>query len=428
MKSVLIVGAGGREHAIAWKLSTSKCVSRIIIAPGNSGMGDNYEYWVFDSTKKEPEFIRLAKKAKEENIDLIIIGPDNPLSDGIVDVFKIYGLSVFGPTASAARIESSKAFSKSLMIEAGVPTPKFFSVSSLELALDKIQSLDWINKKWVIKADGLAFGKGVKVCKNIDEALIAAKNLININNCLVIEECIFGEELSVMAFCAGEDCVLLDAAKDYKTLCDENMGPNTGGMGSYSVNNPDWNTIKISAKENVFLPALKELKKIGCEYFGVLYAGLIYDPKNLNYQVLEFNARFGDPETQAILPRMKDDLYLWCEAVATNTLHLMPNTVKFINKAAVFVVAASKGYPEKPIKGVPISISLQTTNNAVPKYFSAGIEDGKTSGGRVCGALGLGITLDEARNNAYYNLEQINFDGMCCRSDIAKVSTKNGAI
>jgi phosphoribosylamine---glycine ligase len=408
MATVLVIGSGAREHAIAWKLSRSPHVKRLIVAPGNDGM--SWERW-----PAQP-FPELAQKSKNEKVDLVVVGPDNALSDGIVDEFQKVGIACFGPTAAAAQIEASKSFAKEIMRAADVPTARFATAFTLDEAISAIKQF---SNGCVIKADGLALGKGVIVCSTQEEAQKACEQLYPLSKKLVIEEKLSGQEISWLAFCDGENCALLEPARDYKRVRDGDQGPNTGGMGAFSPVEGVPASWEMRVKEKVFLPVLKEMKKRGTPFKGVLYAGLMVDFEKDRFYVLEFNARFGDPETQVLLPRMKDDLYLWCDSVAKGKL--LSDRMNFISDAAVYVVGAAKGYPENPEKGKSIS-GLETpdaeTSPEQVEHFVAGVSKNMTSGGRVFGALGLGKTIEEAREKAYTRLKSVSFEGLHYRSDI----------
>ena len=426
-KKVLVIGSGGREHALAWKLSTSPQVARIIVAPGNDGFSAAWERWPVDLSQGSAEFERLALHAKKAAVDLVVVGPDNPLAEGIADVLERHGLAVFGPSAQAARIEASKAFAKDVMQAAGIPTARYF-LARTESEADKIiRSVPWppqMGHGWVVKADGLALGKGVVVCSTPAEAQLAAKSLLKNSGQVVIEERLKGSEISWMAFCDGQDCSLLEPARDYKRLLDGDEGPNTGGMGAYSPVPEVPESWYERVRTQVFEPTLAELKKRGTPFKGLLYAGLMIDMSRDRFWVLEFNARFGDPETQVLAPRIADDFYQWCEAAAFGRLAAMPRRVPFHRESAVVVVGASKGYPENPEKGEEIrGISLSAeSDHGLPGLFLAGIrkQDGKwlTSGGRVLGAVAMGSDLLAAREKAYAGIRGVNFRGMQYRTDV----------
>ena len=448
--SVLVIGSGGRENAIAWKLAQSPRVARVVVAPGNDGMpGLHYvekwggrkqqlERWQLslagDIEQRLVEYDRIAKKAVKEKIDLAVIGPDNQLADGIADILAKNGILTFGPSKAASQIEASKAFAKEVMTLAAVSTPKFEIVSSLEEANKVINS--WpADTGIVVKADGLAFGKGVKVCENREEALEAAKELVSVSGKLVIEEKVSGEEVSIMGFCDGERCALLEPARDYKRLNDGDEGPNTGGMGAFSPVPGVSKKFCEKIRTEVFVPVLNEMNKRRTPFKGVLYAGLMVEPQTEKYWVLEFNSRFGDPETQAVLPRLDDDFYVWCDSVARGNISRLPRIIPFKPDSAVFVVAASKGYPENPEKGLSITgveleqIWDEMDRTAKPSYFMAGVSVNSqgqlmTSGGRVLGALGVAADLTAARARAYDKLKKVKFKGMHFRTDIAQVQSK----
>lgn len=414
--SVLVIGSGGREHALAWKLSQSPQVGRIIVAPGNAGMPAQWERW------SEKDYTHLAERASREGVSLVVVGPDQDLANGITDVFEAHGVSVFGPGQKAAQIEASKGFAKEIMKAAGVPTAAHWWVRSEEEGRQILKSIPW--GQWVVKADGLALGKGVRICATLQEGLQAVKDLIQISGTLVIEEMLKGEEISWMAFCDGETCSLLEPARDYKRLGDRDQGPNTGGMGAISpVPNVPASWYK-KVREEVFLPTLKEMKARGIPFKGLLYAGLMVDFSQEKFSVLEFNSRFGDPETQVLVARMDGDLFSWCLAVARGALRSLPEVVPFIPEHAVVVVAVSQGYPEQPQLGRPIhGASLGSGFEEAP-YFFAGVRQEKdqllTSGGRVLGALGQGASLEQARGNAYQALGRIEFEGKRFREDIGQ--------
>jgi phosphoribosylamine--glycine ligase len=433
-KTVLVVGSGGREHALAWKLSCSSQVARVCVAPGNPGMAPEWERWPFGGDR-ERDFAALAERALREKVDLVVVGPDNPLADGLVDVLESRGLKAFGPSAAAARIEASKAFAKEVMAAAGVPTAKYWAVDSLEEARKILRSAPW-GAGWVIKADGLALGKGVRVCDSLDEALNACAELMPVSKRLVIEERLSGEEISWLALCDGQGCALLEPARDYKRVGDGDRGPNTGGMGAFSPVPGVPASWAARVREEVFGRTLAEMRRRGTPFRGVLYAGLMADFARDRYWVLEFNARFGDPETQALMPRIEGDILPWFEACATSGgLEGLPAQVPFAREAAVYVVGAARGYPDSPEKGRAIvglrGSGSQGGRGCKDGYFCAGVaaKDGAwvTSGGRVFGALGMGADLGAARTQAYARLESVRFEGMHFRRDVAAGATTAAA-
>lgn len=429
MSAVMVIGSGGREHALAWKLGSSPKISRKIAAPGNDGFPSGWERWELDLSLRgdqaQKEFLRLASRAKREGVALAVIGPDQALADGIVDVLEENGIRCFGPSASAARIESSKAFAKEVMKAASVPTARFFTASSAEEGRKTLKSVPW-SSGWVVKADGLALGKGVRVCSELGEALQAVEELMAVPSAkLVIEERLQGEEISWLAFCDGETCSLFEPARDHKSLFDAGKGPNTGGMGAFSPVPGVPSSWEKRMREEVFLPVLREMKRRGTPFKGILYAGLMCDFARDRYWVIEFNARFGDPEAQVLLARMSGDLLEWCEAVSRGELAKLPAQVPFRPEASVVVIAAAAGYPGSPEKGRVITgIEPESENREVPMCFVAGATrstDGNwiTAGGRVLGVMGLGRSLGEARERAYGRLAGVSFQGMQFRRDIA---------
>ncbi len=420
-QSVVVVGGGAREHAWADALSRSPQVKRVILAPGNRGMKFQpadcaIEFWEGDVAATS-HFERLSERAVREKIDLILVGPDDPLAQGITDVCEARGLSVFGPSRAAAQIEASKAFSKEVMVAAGVPTAKYHLTHSEGECAALLETLSWENG-WVLKADGLALGKGVIVCENLPEARAALKKLILISATLVVEERLHGQEISWMAFCDGERAVLFDPAADYKRVGDDHLGPNTGGMGAYSPVPGLPANLRARVESLVFGPVLRELKKRGAPFKGLLYAGLMFDAKTDRLSVIEFNARMGDPEGEVLLPRITSDVYAWVKACAQYDGLKGQGTLEFSPDVAVYVCAAARGYPDLPEKGAEIS-----GLGAAPEFFSAGVmeREGKfyVNGGRVLGALGRGRNWIAARKEAYARLSRVRFNGMHFRRDIA---------
>jgi phosphoribosylamine--glycine ligase len=335
-----------------------------------------------------------------------------------VDIFEQEGLPIFGPRQAAARIESSKIFAKKIMQAAKVPTAEGYSVRSVLEARQLLLDLNWQKKQWVIKADGLALGKGVEICESQEQGLQALARLQKFSNAFVVEERLSGKEISWLAFCDGESCSLLAPARDYKTLTEDPLSPNTGGMGAVCPVPLADSKLAMKIRDSVFMPTLREMKKMGTPYKGILYAGLIVDGED--FWVLEFNARFGDPEAQALLPLMEGDLLEWCEASVQSRLHQKPRMVPMSSQVAVYVVAAAPGYPGEPSLGQPIAGMDQWLKSH--HGFFAGVKKQEdqwvTSGGRVLGALGLGNSIKEARDRAFGHLKEISFEGMQYREGV----------
>ena len=413
---VLVVGGGSREHAMCWKLKQSPRVGKIYIAPGNAGtqrVAENVPISVM-------EFEKLADFAEEKKIGLTIVGPDDPLGGGIVDICKARGLKVFGPSKAAAQIESSKAFAKQLMQEAGVPTAEF------QVFKDYKEAINYARAKGapiVVKASGLALGKGVYVCKTIEEAEQALKEIMldkqfgDSGSEVVIEEFLEGQEISIHAFCSGTDFVLFSTSQDHKQIGEGDTGPNTGGMGVIApvpwVSQETLNEIGTT----VVRPTLEALAARGAPYSGVLYPGL--KMTSSGPKVLEFNARFGQPECEVYMRLLKTDLLDICESIADGKL---PERVEWNSGFAVNVVLASGGYPGSYKKGLPITGIEEAENDNGVVVFHAGtkIENGQlvTSGGRVLSVSATGKTLKEALDRAYAAADKIQFEGKYMRRDI----------
>lgn len=415
---ILVIGGGGREHALVWKLAQSPRVSKLYCAPGNAGISQQatcVPIAVDDLTG-------LQKFAEDERIDLTVVGPEAPLALGIADLFRRNKLKVFGPTKNAARIESSKAFAKDLMIRQQIPTAESRTFESVSAA---IQYLDSRPVPIVVKADGLAQGKGVVVAHTHEEAKEAVLNMLErhafgeAGQRVIIEECIQGEEITLMAFADGKTVIPMLAAQDHKRVGDGDTGPNTGGMGAYAPAPLAIPALRYAIMREVLYPAIEGLARVGSPFFGVIYAGVMV--KDGVPYVLEFNARFGDPETQVVLPLLKTDLVDVLEAVVEHRLEQLD--IEWSEEAAVCVVMSSEGYPGKyhtgvPIAGLPDSISSES----VP-VFHAGTawKDDQivTSGGRVLGVTAVSSNLAQARSKAYDTVQTINFDGQYYRNDIA---------
>ena len=417
---VLIVGGGGREHAIAWKVAKSPKVEKLYCAPGNAGIAEVAECVNIGVM----EFDKLTAFARENQIDLTIIGPDDPLAAGAVDAFEAAGLRVFGPRKTAAILEASKAFSKDLMKKYGIPTAAYETFTSPEAALAYLETA---KMPIVLKADGLALGKGVLICKDLEEAqegvkiLMLDKQFGSAGDEIVIEEFMTGREVSVLSFVDGKNIKIMTSAQDHKRAKDGDQGLNTGGMGTFSPS--PFYTAEVDAfcKEHIYQKTVDAMRAEGREFKGIIFFGLMLTADGP--KVLEYNARFGDPETQVVLPRMKNDIVDLFEACIDGTLDQMD--LQFEDNAAVCVVLASDGYPEHYEKGFPIH-GLEHFKDADGYYvFHAGSKfdaDGQivTNGGRVLGVTATGKTLKEARANAYTATEFITFDNKYMRHDIGK--------
>ncbi|WP_370822025.1 phosphoribosylamine--glycine ligase [Acidaminococcus massiliensis] len=415
---VLVIGGGGREHTLVWKLAQSKSVTKIYAAPGNPGMKGLAECVDLDIADLDG----LADWAEKHAIDLTVVGPEAPLVAGIVDVFKARGLTIFGPSAKAAEIEGSKIFSKELMEKYGVPTAFFKVCDNLADARAFVEEK---GAPIVIKADGLAAGKGVVVAMTKDEALDALDDMMghhkfgSAGNRVVIEEFMEGEEASLLAFTDGKTIVPMLAAQDHKRVNDGDQGPNTGGMGAYCPAPVMTAALKEKTVKEVLRPIVDALAKEGRPYSGCLYAGLMI--KGDSVKVVEFNARFGDPETQVVLPLLQSDLAEIMAACAKGTLQ--PEMVEWSDKAAVCVVMASGGYPGSYKKGLPITGLKAAGAMEDVVVFHAGTreEDGKilTNGGRVLGVTAVAEDIPSAQQKAYDAVDKIHFEGAHFRQDIA---------
>lgn len=416
---ILIVGSGGREHAIAWKCAQSKRVDKIFCAPGNAGIGQIAECVPITAM----EFDKLAAFAKEQKIDLTIIGMDDPLVGGIVDAFEAAGLRVFGPRKNAAILEGSKAFSKDLMKKYNIPTAGYETFNSPEAALEYLKTAEYPT---VLKADGLALGKGVLICNTREEAEAGVKTLMldkqfgSAGDRIVIEEFMTGREVSVLSFVDGHTIKIMTSAQDHKRAKDGDKGLNTGGMGTFSPSPFYTAEVDEFCKKYIYQATVDAMKAEGREFKGIIFFGLMLTPKGP--RVLEYNARFGDPETQVVLPRMKNDIIDVFEACIDGTLDKID--LEFEDNAAVCVVLASDGYPEKYEKGKLITGLEAFDNNPGYYCFHAGIkrtdEGFVTNGGRVLGITATGSDLKTARANAYKATEWVSFENKYMRHDIGK--------
>ena len=417
---VLIVGGGGREHAIAWKVAQSPKVEKLYCAPGNAGIAEVAECVNIGVM----EFDKLTAFAKDNEIDLTIVAPDDPLAAGAVDAFEAAGLRAFGPRKNAAILEGSKAFSKDLMKKYGIPTAAYETFDSAEAALAYLETADM---PIVLKADGLALGKGVLICNTLEEAKEGVKTLMldkqfgSAGNRIVVEEFMTGREVSVLSFVDGKTIKIMTSAQDHKRAKDGDQGLNTGGMGTFSPSPFYTHEIDQFCKKYIYQLTVDAMRAEGREFKGIIFFGLMLTEKGP--KVLEYNARLGDPETQVVLPRMKNDLVEVFEACIDGTLDQIE--LEFEDNAAVCVVLASDGYPEHYEKGYKIT-GLEKFKDAEGYYvFHAGSKfdaEGNivTNGGRVLGVTALGSDLKEARANAYKATEWVEFGNKYMRHDIGK--------
>lgn len=425
MFNVLIIGSGGREHALAWKISQSKSLSNLYSLPGNPGTSNISANINLDITQKSD----IINFCKEKLIDLVVIGPEKPLVDGLSDVLRKSGFNVFGPDSSAAMIEASKSFAKEIMLKAGVPTAgyKEFTSDQFETASDYIKKSSY---PLVIKADGLAAGKGVIICYNVQQASDALNQIFvdkvfgESGSKMIIEDFLIGEEASIFAITDGEDFVLLPSSQDHKRIGDNDTGKNTGGMGAYSpaplVNSRILNTVA----EKIIKPTLNQLKTEGKKFIGCLYAGLMINDNDV--KVVEFNCRFGDPETQAVLPLIEGDFLQLLYSASIGKIDKL--SVSFSDGCAVCVVASSAGYPDAYKTGYEIVGPDQNISDVI--IFHAGTTQSNdkifTNGGRVLCVTAISNEGDlrEARGKAYDALKSIHFEGIYYRNDIAEKAFK----
>ncbi|MBQ5445707.1 MAG: phosphoribosylamine--glycine ligase [Lachnospiraceae bacterium] len=416
---VLIVGSGGREHVIAWKVSKSSKVDKIYCAPGNAGISQIAECVNIGAM----EFDKLVAFAKEKEIDLTIIGMDDPLVGGVVDEFEKAGLRVFGPRKNAAILEGSKAFSKDLMKKYNIPTASYETFNSPEEASKYLETSKY---PIVLKADGLALGKGVLICNTKEEALEGVKELMldkkfgSSGDTIVVEEFMTGREVSVLSFVDGKNIKIMTSAQDHKRAMDGDKGLNTGGMGTFSPSPFYTAEVDEFCKKYVYQATVDAMAKEGREFKGVIFFGLMITSEGP--KVLEYNARFGDPEAQVVLPRMKNDIIDVFNACVDGTLDKID--LQFEDNAAVCVVLASEGYPVKYEKGLEISGLDKFEGSDEYFAFHAGtkLQDGKfvTNGGRVLGITAKGKDLVTARKNAYEATKWVEFDNKYMRNDIGK--------
>ena len=417
---ILLIGGGGREHALAWKLVQSPKVEKLFAAPGNPGMALLQKCECINLNVDDLEGV--ADYAEEQSIDLTVVGPEAPLVAGLADVFKRRGLPVFGPSKDAAQLEGSKAFSKELMAKYNIPTAFFKICEDIETAKAYVEEK---GAPIVVKADGLAAGKGVVVAMTKQEALDAIDEMMGDHKFgaagarLVLEEYMEGQEASLLAFTDGKTVVPMIAAQDHKRVFDGDEGPNTGGMGTYAPAPVMTDVLRLKATELILKPVVEAMAKEGMPYQGCLYAGLMI--KGDSVKVVEFNCRFGDPETQVVLPLLDGDLAEIMLACATGTLNKAE--VAWYNKAAVCVVMASGGYPESYEKGKEITGLAAAEEDKDVVVFHAGTKEAEgkivTSGGRVLGVTAVDSSIKAARDRAYAAVEKIAFEKNFYRKDIA---------
>jgi phosphoribosylamine--glycine ligase len=419
--SVLIVGFGSREHALGWKIAQSKHVSKVYFAPGNGGTSENIDI-------KHNDIDKLISFAKLQNNLLTVVGPEEPLSLGIVDAFEKEDLRIFGPRKEPARLETSKAFAKELMNDAGIRTPKFAIFSDAQKAKDYVVKQ---SRPQVIKADGLAAGKGVVVCDSVDQAIVVIESMMTkkefgaAGTKVVIEERLSGEEVSFIALCDGKTIIPLAPSQDHKRIYDDDKGPNTGGMGAYSPPPVIDSDFYEEIIKDMMHPAVAAIRKRGTQFKGFLYAGIMVDEITRKPYVLEFNVRMGDPECQPIMMRMKPDLYEYIDAAVDGRLESMPQ-IEWKNQTAVCVIMAARGYPGSYQKGKIIE-GLNSEFGPHVMVFHAGTardSQGRvvTNGGRVLAVTALGEDVRRARDNAYSAVRKIGWgdNDHYYRTDIAR--------
>ncbi|MBN2490308.1 MAG: phosphoribosylamine--glycine ligase [Planctomycetes bacterium] len=420
---VLVVGGGGREHALCWSIVRSPRAEKVYCAPGNAGIAELVETVDIGAGDVDA----LVRFAVDARIDLTVVGPEEPLVNGLVDRLQAAGLRAFGPTAAAAELEGSKAFAKELMNKHVIPSAGFRIFDDVELARKYLRAHD--SYPLVIKADGLAAGKGVVICRDADQARAALETIMverrfgTAGNRVVIEDFLVGEEASIMAITDGRVILPLPSSQDHKALGDGDQGPNTGGMGAYSPAPVITPRIMQQIEATILVPTIHAMHREGRRFTGVLYCGLMITPGGP--RVLEYNVRFGDPEAQAVLPRLRGDWLTILDRAATHQL----GRVEFDwdPRPALCVVMASKGYPGKPVTGVPIHGLTGDREESLVFHGGTGRREGElvTTGGRVLGVTALGSDLPDARVRAYRRVEEIRFEGAHYRSDIGLKALKH---
>lgn len=418
---VCVIGNGGREHALAWRLSISPSVTKVYAIPGSAAMSDCAELVGIDWQQSD----HLISFLKDNQVDLVVVGPEAPLVAGLADTLNKAGIPVFGPSKAAAQLEGSKVFAKDLMKKYNIPTAAYGVFHKVDEAKEFISQT---GAPIVVKADGLAAGKGVVVAMTIEEANAAVEDMLSGNrfgeagSTVVIEEFMEGEEASLLAFVDGKTVVPMIASQDHKRIFDGDKGPNTGGMGTYAPAPVLTDTLRDEAMKTILEPMVAAMENEGMPYVGCLYAGLMITPQGP--KVVEFNARFGDPETQVVLPLLDSDLGQIMMACATGTL--TADMVKWKDSSAACVILASKGYPETSSKGDVIHGDIKQHDTTIVFHSGTKLigDEYVTNGGRVLGVVGLGKYLRTALDRAYGRIEHINFEGMQYRTDIGAKAFK----
>ncbi len=415
---ILVVGGGAREHTICWKLNQSEKVTKLYCAPGNAGISQIAECVNINVEDIE----KITCFSVDNNIDMVVVGPEGPLVAGLVDMLMEKGIKAFGPNKKGARLEGSKSYSKDFMKKYNIPTAKYETYVDLQKALDGLQGF---NIPVVVKADGLAAGKGVLICQTINEAKDAINSIMRdkqfgeAGNTVVVEEFLNGTETSLLCFVNGKDIIPMESARDYKKAYDNDLGLNTGGMGCFSPNPIYTESLKKYIKENILDTTLNGFLEEKMDFRGVLFIGLMITGDEA--KVLEYNTRFGDPETEVVLPRLESDLCLVMEKTIDGTL--TSNDLQWTEMHSTTVVLASGGYPDKYEKGKEITGLDLVDDDIIVFHGGTKLSDGKifTDGGRALAVTAIGNTIEEARNKVYENIKKIKFEKMEYRKDIAKL-------
>lgn len=416
---ILVVGSGGREHTLVWKIAQSKKVKKIYCAPGNAGIASLAELVPL----KVEDLDGIVNFCREKAIDLVVVGPELPLTLGLVDALQKVGIKAFGPSQQAAELEGSKVFAKNLMHNYGIPTAEYHIFTEAAMAKTYLRQSQG---PWVVKADGLAAGKGVLICTSLEEAEKAVETIMiaqvfgQAGKRIIIEEYLEGEEVTILALCDGETVIPLASSQDHKRVFDDDQGPNTGGMGAYSPAPVATEELKNEVFAKILQPTIRAMQAEGRSFKGVLYAGLMITAQGP--RVLEYNVRFGDPETQAVLPRLKNDLVDLLLAVCDGSLAVWENKIKWSNKACVAVVMASAGYPGDYERGHVIEGLEKLDKETIVFQAGTTVQNGKivTTGGRVLAVTVLGDDLPQAAASVYQEIKKLKFKGAHYRKDIAQ--------